>query len=443
MAITTISANVLASGAALTNLNAGASIDLTKNVSMSGNLAVDTNTLFVNSTNNRVGIGTTSPSCALTIKSPSTSGSVWDALYSGSTNPIFRLEETGNGSTGQMTMYTSGGGVSIRFAVGGNSFLASGNFGIGTTNPLNPLHIAGTGNTSAIIESTADLDAQFMFKTNGSLKSLIGHSNSSGLNGFRIYNYGTSATELFIPYSTGNIGIGTTTPNEKLTVAGNISATGTLTTTGKATLNGQGALLSLTANDAITKDILGKHDLLGTKIIRQTILPHAGWPTYNLTGGNVSAVGSYMQLITTTTQGSVAHVDVGPLWLSSLGANSATGYSVIDWTRSIAVSFWFQFGYQASYAGQQFLFYIGGVETAVVAPMVGSQTGSNLGGIGVLLTMTSATAFDIRLVSTSSVTNVNTHAINSASNPRPATLLSSEPPGRTGWLRGKGCASKT
>ena len=39
----------------------------TGNISTTGDLTVDTNTLYVNSTNNRVGIGTTSPSQALTI----------------------------------------------------------------------------------------------------------------------------------------------------------------------------------------------------------------------------------------------------------------------------------------------------------------------------------------------------------------------------------------
>lgn len=68
MATTKISANVLASGAALTNINAGSTIDFTKNVSMSGNLTVDTNTLVVDSVNNRVGIATTTPAATLDVK---------------------------------------------------------------------------------------------------------------------------------------------------------------------------------------------------------------------------------------------------------------------------------------------------------------------------------------------------------------------------------------
>ncbi len=67
MATTKISANVLASGAALTNINTGSTIDFTKNTSISGNLTVDASTFFVDATNNRVGIGTLTPATTLDI----------------------------------------------------------------------------------------------------------------------------------------------------------------------------------------------------------------------------------------------------------------------------------------------------------------------------------------------------------------------------------------
>jgi hypothetical protein len=67
MATTKISANVLANGAALTNLNAGSTIDLTKSVSVSGDLVIDTNVLVVDSATNKVGIGTSSPTATLEV----------------------------------------------------------------------------------------------------------------------------------------------------------------------------------------------------------------------------------------------------------------------------------------------------------------------------------------------------------------------------------------
>jgi hypothetical protein len=73
MPITKVTSNVLAPDAALNNLNAGSSVALsvpltvTSTASINGNFTVDTNTLFVNAANDRVGIGTTSPTEKLTV----------------------------------------------------------------------------------------------------------------------------------------------------------------------------------------------------------------------------------------------------------------------------------------------------------------------------------------------------------------------------------------
>jgi hypothetical protein len=67
MPLTKATSNVLAPDAALNNLNAGSSVALsvpltvTSTASISGNFTVDTNTLFVDAANDRVGIGTASP----------------------------------------------------------------------------------------------------------------------------------------------------------------------------------------------------------------------------------------------------------------------------------------------------------------------------------------------------------------------------------------------
>ena len=62
----------------------------------SGNLTIDTDTLFVDSTNNRVGIGTTSPTNPLHIASNSVS-QLNIAALSGNTNAQINLEPTGTG----------------------------------------------------------------------------------------------------------------------------------------------------------------------------------------------------------------------------------------------------------------------------------------------------------------------------------------------------------
>jgi hypothetical protein len=56
----TMTGSLTISGAS-SNLSVGGTLGVTGNTTLSGNLTVDTNTLFVDSTNNRVGIGTNSP----------------------------------------------------------------------------------------------------------------------------------------------------------------------------------------------------------------------------------------------------------------------------------------------------------------------------------------------------------------------------------------------
>ena len=88
-----------------------------------------------------------------------------------------------------------------------------GNVGIGTTNPSEILHIIGTTNTRAIIET----------QVNGGSSAL---RLSAHPNYWEIKNYGASAnlgiirgtSELLTIDNTGNVGIGTTAPSAKLEV---------------------------------------------------------------------------------------------------------------------------------------------------------------------------------------------------------------------------------
>jgi len=121
------------------------------------------------------------------------------------------------------------------------TLLGDGRVGIGTTSPLTPLHTYTAGNNSLTIEAGAG-DSQVMLRSAGSLKFLFGYEDSD--DGFRIYNYGTSATSLFAKSTNGYIGIGTVAPNERLTVSGNanisgnISANNLVYNTGNQTVSG-------------------------------------------------------------------------------------------------------------------------------------------------------------------------------------------------------------
>jgi hypothetical protein len=85
-----------------------------------------------------------------------------------------------------------------------------GNVGIGTATPTTPLYIYTAGNNSLTIEAGTG-DSQVAFRSGGSPRFLFGYEDAD--DGFRIYNYGTTSTALFVKSNTGNVGIGTTSPN--------------------------------------------------------------------------------------------------------------------------------------------------------------------------------------------------------------------------------------
>ncbi len=67
MAQTKITSNVLAVSAAQNNINSDGSFTLAVPTQINNNLTINGNTLFVNSINNRVGIGTILPNEKLTV----------------------------------------------------------------------------------------------------------------------------------------------------------------------------------------------------------------------------------------------------------------------------------------------------------------------------------------------------------------------------------------
>ncbi|NUQ47853.1 MAG: tail fiber domain-containing protein, partial [Phycisphaerae bacterium] len=107
-----------------------------------------------------------------------------------------------------------------RLSVAGNADF-TGNVGIGTTTPERRLHVRGAGGTNV----------NGLRLTHGASGAnwdlLIGGQANSFPGGFTIAYDGSATTGLVIR-DTGNVGIGTATPSQRLQVAGNICATGTI-----------------------------------------------------------------------------------------------------------------------------------------------------------------------------------------------------------------------
>jgi hypothetical protein len=206
-------------------------------VSVTGNLNVDSNTLYVDSTNNRIGVLTTTPNETLTV--------------SGNISATGNLTVNGNvvlGSDSLDTLTFNGGPVNFPNAtsvgdaivLGGdanlyrdsaNSLRTNDNFvvdgfifangSIAATNTSYPQYIL-RGDTSNNNRWAMWIDE--ITPTSGK-PLIIGPQNTSGTgNGLLTLTRTSSSTN-----AVGNVGIGTSSPNERLTVLGNISASSNIT----------------------------------------------------------------------------------------------------------------------------------------------------------------------------------------------------------------------
>jgi len=160
-------------------------------------------------TDANVGIGTTSPSGELHIKSASTNANLY---IQRSTYDPWRFSA---GSTYLAFMQDASEKMRITGA---------GNVGIGTSSPGDPLHISSGNSDDFIrIENTSTYTGLWMNDggTNNGWLVMSGYTNTPSPGDFSIREYGVQ-TSLVIKQTSGNVGIGTTNPVQKLSVLGNI-----------------------------------------------------------------------------------------------------------------------------------------------------------------------------------------------------------------------------
>jgi hypothetical protein len=249
-------------------------VSISGNLSVSGNISVDGSTLFVDSHDNRVGIGTTGPEALLHIDG---SRALFNAIYIGENRTGSIVGQAIEAIGGNSIILASGSGGNISFGSDINTEVMrinnNGNVGIGTANPTSPLAVNGsiyianssagnlrlewddTNNISRIrAAKDGSVETQISFWTqtpagsfaervriDGNGKVGIGtESPKAALNvvgdvyynlsaksqDFNIVN-GSGSSRFFINNSIGVVGIGDTTIgdfNEKLKVEHNISS---------------------------------------------------------------------------------------------------------------------------------------------------------------------------------------------------------------------------
>ena len=226
-----------------------------KHITASGNISSSGTGSF-----SAIGIGTNNPDSDIEIESINAHAqinidSARDAsliLDKGATTRraaiIYKTAGTNNWFVGSADSDVVGSGDDyfIGKQVGGTDaeffISSSGNIGIGTTSPSEKLHIFGNinddvklkiendfagKNANLILDSGLNGDDIIVFNENGTTRGLIIYDGGTDI--LKITNGGSSGTEHFAMDTSGNVGIGTFSPGEKLEVIGNISASGDLT----------------------------------------------------------------------------------------------------------------------------------------------------------------------------------------------------------------------
>ena len=210
-------------------------------VNFSADVAVNTNTLFVDVSEAEVGIGTASPDTLLHVYGTGSGNGTYGAQITiGKNNgcKISSTQESADDDVQGLAFFTKASNQVSDSAVERLRIDSSGNVGIGTTNPSAKLHVEINDNTAyssanmlngtiaQYIFNTSDTDgthAVLGFGVDGTstdAQAAIGTTYTDAGDGALVMGTraGGNVTERMRIDSSGNVGIGTTSPASKLHV---------------------------------------------------------------------------------------------------------------------------------------------------------------------------------------------------------------------------------
>lgn len=271
-----------------------------------GNLTVDTNTLVVDSVNNRVGIGRTSPGGALEV-------------------------------------YTSSGTTGLRVNGGGNGSY---------------LWIMGGNQPNETTTKTGIYTSSASF-SRGSMYFLVDTSTDAN------NANSTDDTKMMIDHITGNVGVNTVSPNQRLTVVGNISATGSVSSAsatipsllGAVEFGHTGRPTTLATGTPTSTSLITRNDsqlLLEHKTVQ--IIPILGASGAQNSGSSINATTGCWDLVTSTLSSSGARLSHR---IARCLASYITNTDTYTLDRRIIFRVGLTFSQGTPRAGSQFYFQIG------------------------------------------------------------------------------------
>jgi hypothetical protein len=291
--------NYFANNVGIGKTNPTVPLDVVGAATITGNLTVDTNTLFVDATNNRVGIGTASPSRLLSISS--TESYSTEFYRNNSSDSRINITNTTTGAGGDKGLmlgaignvayfynYANGDAIFGTNATERARLTASGDFGIGMT-PSYKLDVTGSARISDAIAIGTTPDTNNPFKILKNINATVGikfeNTNTSSL-AFSAVQLGTDVS-------------GGTKFTNLVYASSGVTASGVYNPDGTSLINNGNGGLNFLGNP-IRMYTGGSNGVLRWDISNEGIIQ------YNATSPTTSATDAYKQYSADVTAGNAA-----------------------------------------------------------------------------------------------------------------------------------------